>query len=600
MLLNLRRDVELMKSIGVASDNDFKDFYFVSIHIKSIAEDLLNKKLNNELLAKLATSVYQNRDKYPINNIINFYIAVEKSCNENMITIKKIAYPQGTEAIYIHPPYNIPNWIQAMKAIYIHANHGISMDHAFDLVTEKWDKMSKQDFKNWMAFYQQDGHKAYKKASSYLEVGNGAYLPVDINDLRGQIPGIPSRIPDMSQYDAAVAQDAQLKKKQEAVRENEEKEELKRQVKALIGRLNSAERIATSKGIDKVLGPVYETWLKALHDLKREIQIAPLRNVKSSLLEDLMIRKANQLIYAGYNVPGRMILKLAQMAPPPLEQKPEEGKEKPEIKTEEKKPSSDLPEAPVEELTMPPLEMGNMDEMGEMNESAGSEWIEEFLQGLSGIVEDVEDVEDEDNAEADDDLYVDEDDLVVTAQAVPPAPSPEKNINPGAATPLTEIEKALATVTVHDVIDKLESLSNLFKNREISRQLSLVDMMMDSLGIASYFPNLAEATQRSLDANQYMLTRVEDVLAKLRGTVETSQKIDLHGDVPPPAATNGGGVAQQLDVDSAKEEERKLAREKAREAEEDAQIAQQSAPPAPGAEVAQSTPAIQPGQPSSV
>ncbi|NDB87227.1 MAG: hypothetical protein EB127_31780 [Alphaproteobacteria bacterium] len=56
--------------------------------------------------------------------------------------------------------------------------------------------------------------------------------------------------------------------------------------------------------------------------------------------------------------------------------------------------------------------------------------------------------------------------------------------------------------------------------------------MLDSLGIASYFPALSEATNKSLESNNYIATRVEDVLSKLRGALKT-KNIDLVGGEEP-------------------------------------------------------------------
>jgi flagellar biosynthesis GTPase FlhF len=90
----------------------------------------------------------------------------------------------------------------------------------------------------------------------------------------------------------------------------------------------------------------------------------------------------------------------------------------------------------------------------------------------------------------------------------------------------------LDNVKVADVVKRLELVSNVLKNREIPRQLAIVDLMLDKLGIASFFPTLAEATRSALESNQYMSTRIEDVLGKLRGSLEPSEKekIDLVSD----------------------------------------------------------------------
>jgi hypothetical protein len=85
----------------------------------------------------------------------------------------------------------------------------------------------------------------------------------------------------------------------------------------------------------------------------------------------------------------------------------------------------------------------------------------------------------------------------------------------------------ISDIKISDVIDRLDTVSSILKNREIPRQLAIVDLMMDALGIASYFPALAEATRSALESNQYMCTRIEDILSKLRGSLTPPEKVDL-------------------------------------------------------------------------
>ena len=217
-----------------------------------------------------------------------------------MKSLNKKAYPSNDYDRNVQAPHNIEHWIKIMRTIYMHVNQGMNFNQAFDLMTNKWDKMDRQDFKKWMEFYQQGNHFAYKKAD------DENYLPPS---LRGLIPGMPARYNEEVVSETPVAPTAQQQKMEQQAREDAERAELANQIKALIGRLNSAERIATTKGIDKVLGPVYESWMRALHDLKREIQVAPFRNIKSGLLEDLIIRKGNQLAAAGHEKSAKIMYK---------------------------------------------------------------------------------------------------------------------------------------------------------------------------------------------------------------------------------------------------------------------------------------------------
>ena len=121
-----------------------------------------------------------------------------------------------------------------------------------------------------------------------------------------------------------------------------------------------------------------------------------------------------------------------------------------------------------------------------------------------------------------------------------------------------KVDSVFADLTVADVVAKLEDLAKIFKVREVPRQLAVVDMMLDSLGLASYFPSLSEAQNKALDSNNYISTRVEDILSKLRGAMDT-KAIDLKGG---PGANNPevSGIKENLEESAAKEKQRKQMR----------------------------------------
>jgi len=66
------------------------------------------------------------------------------------------------------------------------------------------------------------------------------------------------------------------------------------------------------------------------------------------------------------------------------------------------------------------------------------------------------------------------------------------------------------------VLDVLEPVSQRLKEREEARELSKVDMMLDSMNIAGHFPELAEAISRLLENNTYVGIRLEKIIGKLK------------------------------------------------------------------------------------
>lgn len=81
-------------------------------------------------------------------------------------------------------------------------------------------------------------------------------------------------------------------------------------------------------------------------------------------------------------------------------------------------------------------------------------------------------------------------------------------------------------------------------------------MALDSKGLASFFPSLAEAQNKALEANNYISTRVDDILAKLRGAL-ASQESTQPAIPESPELT---GIKGKLQSDMDKEKQRKQMR----------------------------------------
>lgn len=585
------RDAQIMKSLNIDNDYDFKDFVYISSHTKFLSEKILQRSISVEELAKVSSIIYENKNVNGINSIINFYFSVASALNKANIPIKKIAYPQGVSYSIMKSPHNIDKWLEATKKIYLLINNNdISFYEAFDKITSEWDAMEKLDFKYWLSFYQQDGDKAYKKAS-YYDINNaGTYVPMNWKDksnvsdqeVKSKIPQIPPRVvpPVKSETDEDKI-DKKLKQK-------EEQDAVAVLVKKIIGRLNSAEKLITDVNAAKLLGKNLETWLSALQSIKRMIQVAPFQGVISEAeletFHDLLIKKSNQIFYLPYikNIVDNRINTMYNM-----------GLVKSASYIRKYAQDANIPDMPPPADMTPP-----MDSVPEGDDDADAA-MEEFIKSLNEKPIDIE---------KDASLFVTEDDeIIVTAQeampmnnleadpvqpaaSVEPSAPVDSNISPEPSAPNQElnqqeqlsestqiknddvaqsdIERALANITINDIIKKLEGLASIFKNREIARQLAIVDLMMDAVGIASFFPNLAEATNKALESNQYVLTRIEDILARLRGTEEVNaDKIAL--EPTPPAETP---VQKQLAQEEALEKARKEQRKEQQKAMEDAAI----------------------------
>ena len=233
-------------------------------------------------------------------------------------------------------------------------------------------------------------------------------------------------------------------------------------------------------------------------------------------------------------------------------------------------------------------------------------WVQQFKNNLNNVVPE------EDSSPIDDlGLIDDMAEITVEAQAALPMEDPalappkeevaieveeEPDMLPDDMAPKPKPESgkerdSLEHVTVSDVVERLERVSNILKNREIPRELAWIDFMLDKIGLASYFPALAEATKSALESNQYMSTRVEDILSRLRGSIEPESPLELTTTETEEAVTGDTlkQVRQNLETGEERERVRKEQRQKGIEdvapsvpAEELAQpVNVETTPPAP-------------------
>jgi hypothetical protein len=70
-------------------------------------------------------------------------------------------------------------------------------------------------------------------------------------------------------------------------------------------------------------------------------------------------------------------------------------------------------------------------------------------------------------------------------------------------------------IDVDDASRKLEQIAGTLSDRRVIRYLAEFDIMLDKIGIASMFPELAEAQSKLIESYSYALTRVTKMLGML-------------------------------------------------------------------------------------
>lgn len=79
-----------------------------------------------------------------------------------------------------------------------------------------------------------------------------------------------------------------------------------------------------------------------------------------------------------------------------------------------------------------------------------------------------------------------------------------------------------AKVGVDTIINRLAGVSKKLKSRDTIRELASIDILLNDIGLASYFPELTDAQSKLIEAYGYASNKIEAIIAKLRGTGTTS------------------------------------------------------------------------------
>jgi hypothetical protein len=535
-------------------------------------EDFSNLFSSNEdnVLDKIASLI-----EYFIDNPINYEKLNIKDYNS------KVAYPNVDHYMHVPGQHNTDKWLQAVKDLYYKEKTGENRGPAIGQVTAGWHPNETYDFLNWLRFYEGGNHLKYAVASYYTNGDPGYWLPVDKrHDLFESAVVHPT---DVNNAKDSSASD---------VSPVEKKKIIEKQRSKIISRLDSAEKLLRSDEGEIFAGKELESLMETIFNLKKKIQLVNKISTSSMLYEDMIIREANLLVKNGFNTAAEALYIIAEGAgtkelpnPAPAKAPTDGGEgsagglpaatpagintetapknENSPVEVLETKPKDQEEELTVEDSTPDEPVVKEPTESAVIEESKG---MESFLDAQKdGLSEGFSTIAYYPVKELD---VLDGEDLIVEAQATPaPTPAPAPVVPVPSTTPVAapspealeeepleveeldpdrsltlpssttsefdnQINSLFSNIKIEDVVSKLEDLSKIFKTREVPRQLAIVDMMLDSLGIASYFPALSEATNKSLESNNYIATRVEDVLSKLRGALKT-KNIDLVGGEAP-------------------------------------------------------------------
>lgn len=428
------------------------------------------------------------------------------------------------------PMANLEKWVKAFQDL----NEGQS----FEKLSSDWSDIEKQKFLNWKSFYEGGNHLKYKMAQYYFGQEPGYVLPVQksLNDL---------------EKDSNSLKEKELQEKTQQEKDSAKRSAIEGVRRKLLSRLNSLEKLLSSTDAHYFAAKELNALVDSILQLKRNIMT--LNTVANEQgYKNLIIRQSNILKREGFNKSATILYTFAQGTPatsPMIPASPNDALDTKSEPTGGNVPASSDPINVKDPSPTPePSPPENKDEVK-------SKALSKFLENLNPIQkDDLDDLEDNDLliTEAQElpkepkkpealpnkvDLDLPKDPSTLALENKPNKKQLEEDLgqpqNNDEETELVIkddanfdnlIENALSNIRVDDVVKRLQELSKIFKNREIGRQLALIDLMLDGLGLSSFFPSLAEATRSALESNQYCLIRIEEILSKLQGATTNTTK----------------------------------------------------------------------------
>lgn len=583
-------DFEIMSHLGIDNDEDQNKFFLVRNHVPEVLNLIFKTKMNDKMERLLAAEVFRNKEKAPVGTLLELIeavdLALKKMVPQNIRP--RLAYPQP-DVIRQRTQYDVSRWVDATRKIYSLMAQGHSAAQAKGSVIGNWEHSEQMDYEQWLKFYKERVPEKYPKLAFDTNIPLLGGLPV--NTLKAIMPTptgqghtvkVPPGLPQHTTTDV-----------------DEVRDKIESQRKKLIGRLNAAEKLLYSMDGQLFAGEDQELMLKLLQDLKRRIQIANKRTVKSSLFEDQIYRTANLLKVKGKDKAAGFFYKVAQLGElgAPI--------------------GGDLPGMEPPGGDAEPSGAGEDSGLKQQTHDLLEEFFESLKRGVNDHDDTVEERKElEKNRETPEPAsppptqappanppappataLFDIDDqikigngywhpILKIAQAVPaaPAPAPVRPQAPATPTPVRSqapaapiqpapveadhiesdntddvIEAALNNVNINDIVNRLEMLVSIYNKRELSRQLGILDIMMDRLGIAAFFPSLGEAMSKALEANQYIGNRLGEILSRIKGSVDApgaTEWIQVSEENHPETAN----IRARLEQEKVQEEQRKAQR----------------------------------------
>tara|TARA_B100001094_G_scaffold333399_1_gene411481 strand:- start:5626 stop:7119 length:1494 start_codon:yes stop_codon:yes gene_type:complete len=412
---------------------------------------LFLQKEANKLKISISKKFAKEIIKKAVDNGDVLYYIMERQISDS--SIKKIAYPNpGLSPDSLSKEIDLNNWLNIVHKIYKDCQKGIrTKESAVKFYSNILDNEEKQKFLRWFEYYSNGDHLKYSEYKEEKMKKESLF--------QSGLVGTGPYTQDNPGYNFSGRNRGNNMPGDSftanSLSEGKKKDSFTNKER-LIGWKKSINRAC--KRIDTLLrdGDIpydeYSEMAKHLFELSSLIKRIKL----ASTMSDVTHRTANMLKKAGHDDHANALVKIAQ-----------------EIAEEQIAPPT---EAPPSEVTQsnPPEDQG----------PAGPSAQEQ----KSGV-----EIPEPDEVEP------------TKLRDIEPVPGPREG----------EYEILAGDINLEDAAKKLDEVAGMLADRRIIRKLAEFDIMLDKIGIASMFPELAESQSKLIDAFSYALTRVTKMMGQL-------------------------------------------------------------------------------------
>lgn len=368
--------------------------------------------------------------------------------------IKKVAYPNYIENYYDEVQFDLNRWMDLTHQIYDAVQSGkMEKETAIQHFSKNLNLNNEEDiaFKRWFNYYASGEHKKYSNQEDFSMKKEAVYMSDAMN--LGPYSHSGGSIYRSKSTEGFNFPGSSLEPSEEALGSSDGKNALKGWKSKLLSRIRGIQKLMVAE--EYVDPETFDVISRTLHDLAKQVYGVRLEATAS----DLASKAANSLVKIGAFSEAKELRKIAQ-----------------EVATGAAPEAAD----PAPAVTTPAAPAGAPEGAPEASEAPKKEEPKDAIPRS----DDVEPVAFED--------------IVPTPGAKP-----------------GEYEELSGNITIKNASSKLDEVAGMLADRRIIRLLAEFDIMLDRLGIASMFPELAESQSKLIDSYSYALTRVTKMMGQL-------------------------------------------------------------------------------------